>query len=215
MRRTMSDSAPRFPVSYTHSDGGRGMLIGLTGPNAAGKGAVAKYLMDQGFAYLSLSNVLREELRRRGENIERQNLLSLGNELRKSDGPGVLAERILERIIEGPSCVIDSIRHPAEVEVLRRRSDFFLVLVDAPVEVRFERTRRRGREKDPGSFEAFLELEQRELSGKDEDHQQLFKTMQMADYTVRNDGSMQELEEKIDMMLSAFESVKREGDNAE
>ena len=37
-------------------------LIGLTGTNAAGKGEAAAFLGTRGYAYLSLSDVLREEL---------------------------------------------------------------------------------------------------------------------------------------------------------
>ncbi len=185
------------------------MLIGLTGPNAAGKGAVAKYLTKQGFTCLSLSDVLREELSGRGQQIEREALVALGNEFRERSGPGVLAEKILERIIAGRSYVIDSIRHPAEVEVLKRRTDFHLVRVNAPVRVRFERTRRRGRENDPTDLEAFLELERRELEGQGDDHQQLGLTMTLADYTIENDGSVQELEMKVDLMMSDFENRNR------
>ena len=42
------------------------MLIGLTGRSASGKGEVAKYLEQKSFYYYSLSDVIRDEIRRRG-----------------------------------------------------------------------------------------------------------------------------------------------------
>ena len=39
-------------------------VIGLTGTNAAGKGEVANYLKNQGYAYFSLSDAIRDELKK-------------------------------------------------------------------------------------------------------------------------------------------------------
>jgi dephospho-CoA kinase len=178
------------------------MLIGLTGPNASGKGTIAKRLIEKGYGYLSLSDCLREELARRGENVERERLMALGNELREREGAGVLAQKVLAKVEPGRSYVIDSIRHPGEVEALRKRRDFFLVLVDAPALVRFERAKRRGREADPVTMESFLELERRELEGRAKEHQQLARTMEMADYVLTNDGSLRDLSGKVDGMLA-------------
>lgn len=180
------------------------MLIGLTGPNASGKGTVAKRLIEKGFAYLSLSDCLREELSRKGMKVERERLLELGNELREKKGAGILAEMVLAKVEPDRSYVIDSIRHPGEVEVLRRRSDFYLVLVDAPVAVRFERARKRGREADPVTLEAFLALEKRELLGTGSTHQQLGRTMEMADYVLTNDGNLGALAAQVDRMLEGL-----------
>ena len=59
------------------------MIIGLTGKNAAGKGEVAEYLKKKGFVYYSLSDVIREEATEKGLEHSRENLINLGNELRK------------------------------------------------------------------------------------------------------------------------------------
>ena len=74
------------------------MIIGLTGKNGAGKGEVAKFLKERGLDCLSLSDVLREELAKRRKSVTRDNLVGLGNELRKKFGPGVLAQKTLEKV---------------------------------------------------------------------------------------------------------------------
>ena len=63
------------------------MIIGLSGKNASGKGVVAEFLKSKGFYFFSLSDVIREEIRERGEEITRQRLIEVGNELRSKHGP--------------------------------------------------------------------------------------------------------------------------------
>src|SRR5438034_4558811 len=138
------------------------MLIGLTGRNAAGKGEVAKYLQSKSFYYHSLSDAIRDEIRSRGLAPTREMLIQTGNELRRRFGSAVLAERILQRLDDDKNYVIDSIRNPAEVEAFRRAKHFRLISVEAPVELRFQRTVRRGRENDPMTLDKFKELENRE-----------------------------------------------------
>ena len=84
-------------------------LIGLTGTNGAGKGEAAAFFMARGYAYFSLSDVIRDELRARGEAVSRDNLIRTGNELRERFGPDVLARRTMAKV--GGPAVIDSIRN--------------------------------------------------------------------------------------------------------
>jgi hypothetical protein len=95
----------------------------------------------------SLSDVVREEAAARGLPPERGPLIAVGNELRRALGPGALAERILPRL--GERDVVDSIRNPAEVEVLRRAPGFLLVAVRATQATRFARSLARARPGDP------------------------------------------------------------------
>lgn len=179
------------------------MIIGLTGPNAAGKGVVAAWLVSKGFAYHSLSDVLREELRRRGIEQTRENLIAVGNELREGAGPGVLAEMI------GPGLtgrdVVDSIRNPAEVVSLRRRPGFFLVGVTAPLEVRFTRAAARGRPGDGLTLAEFAAREARENS-PDPSRQQLAATFAMADSTLANDGGIEDLHREVEDLLRSLDA---------
>jgi len=176
------------------------MLIGLTGRNASGKGEVAKYLEQKSFYYYSLSDVIRDEIRRRGQPITRETLIETGNELRQQFGPAILAQRILEKVENDKNYVIDSIRNPREVEALRAAKNFKLVVVTATIEVRYERLRARAREGDPVTFERFAELEQREMQG-DENSQNLLRVEGMADKEIKNDGSLDQLHKAVDNLV--------------
>ncbi|MBI3448083.1 MAG: hypothetical protein HY049_04060 [Acidobacteria bacterium] len=170
------------------------LVVGLTGPNAAGKGEAARCLVARGFAYHSLSDILREAVASRALPPTRENLIQMGNEMRRAGGASVLAERALERLTGRD--VVDSIRNPSEVTALRRDPAFILLAVDAPIEVRFERSRRRSRPGDGQTLAEFAEKEQRER-GSDPAAQQIHLTFGMADLSVSNQGTIADLERAI------------------
>lgn len=186
------------------------IVVGLTGSNAAGKGEIAAHLVARGFMSHSLSDIVREEAAARGLPPEREHLIRIGNLLRGEGGPGVLAERILDRV-RGGRHVVDSIRNPAEVAALRRLRRFVLVGVDAPAEVRWRRSRARGRPGDPATFEAFLDRERQENSA-DPTGQQLAATFGLADRVITNDGDLAELGRSVDRFIADLGAAAPAGD---
>jgi dCMP deaminase len=177
------------------------MIMGLTGPNASGKGEVVKFLKCKGFYSYSLSDVIRETVRSRGLEITRDRLIEVGRELRCEEGNGVLAQRILSQIEEDKNYVVDSFRHPEEMKVFRTRPDFYLVLIQAEAEVRFARIRERKRESDAATLEEFLDLEKREKASKDSYGQQLAACEAEADFKITNNRSLSELTDQISELL--------------
>jgi len=177
------------------------MIIGLTGKNGSGKTEVCEYLKSRSFAYRSLSDEIREEIRRQGREIEREILIEVGNQLRKEFGPGVLAERILEGLEDGQNYVIDSIRNPSEVEVLQKSGNFTLLMIEADPEIRFQRTKKRGRENAAQTLELFLEEESRELDSENPSQQKLNATAQLAGLSVLNNGTQEELHQRLEQLL--------------
>jgi dCMP deaminase len=180
------------------------MIIGLTGKNGSGKGEAARFLVDSGYEYYSLSDALRDELTVRGETVTRERLVAIGNELRASYGAGVLAERVIAKLAPEAHAVVDSIRNPFEVEVLRRRKDFHLLSIEAEPRIRFDRMCARSREGDPTTYEAFLELEAREAQSPDPATQQMNRTAAMADAVVFNNGAIEELKDQMRQVVQAL-----------
>lgn len=177
------------------------MLIGLTGENCSGKGTIAEHLMKKGFYYLSLSDVIREEVAEEGKEITRDNLVKKGNELREKFGPAILAKKTIAKIQKDRNYVIDSIRNPAEASELKKLDNFFLLYVTASPEIRFERMKVRGRESDPKTFEEFQKLEEIEAKSKEEHKQNLEETIKMADKKVENEGSLINLYDNVNVVL--------------
>lgn len=174
-------------------------MLGLTGPNASGKGEIACYLGARGFGVHSLSDVVRDVAAKRGLPPERKHLIEIGNALRREHGPGVLAVEILARL--GRRAVVDSIRNPAEVRVLRDAlTRFVLIGVTAPLETRFRRSLARARPGDPTTRKAFAERERQE-NAADPTSQQLDETFRLADHVVDNVGDLDELRSAMDRWL--------------
>ena len=187
------------------------MWIGLTGRNASGKGEVANHLKHKSFDCHSLSDAIRDEIRSRGGEPSRENLIETGNDLRRKFGPGILAYRILKKMEKDGNVVIDSIRNPAEVEALRAGGHFRLINVTADSNIRFQRIQKRGRENDPESHDDFLVLEEREASG-DIHSQNLLEVEQLADHSLENNGTVEKLQREIDrLLLQLLREVPRPG----
>lgn len=173
---------------------GRHRLIGLTGTNGAGKGEVAAYLVKNGYAYVSLSDEVRENLRRRGKTVTRDQMIAAGNALRRRFGADILARRVMKKVKS--RSVIDSIRNVQEVAFLRRQDGFILVAVDAPPRLRFERVKKRGRQESAATLKEFIAIEELEMRGG-RSEQQLRRCMTMADLTIVNDGPLAALRRQI------------------
>ena len=188
------------------------MIIGLTGKNGSGKGEVAKFLKERGFHYYSLSDALRMEAQKEGTEITRDNLMKLGNRLRQENGPSVLAEKIFSILDPEKNYVIDSIRHPAEIKVFKRRTDFILAQVRAPENLRFQRMKLRGRENDPTTLEQFSELEVKEAKSDNASDQQLDQAIALADVNFDNGGPLKMLHDRVKEVLIELSQKKTRPD---
>ena len=173
-------------------------LIGLTGTNGAGKGEVASFFVANGYTYFSLSDLIREELQKKSLSITRDNMIRVGNEMRERATPDILA-RLVAKKIEG-NAVIDSIRNPGEIAFFRSLENFTLLAIDAPAELRFERVKKRGRQESVSTLQEFLAKENEEM-GTEEGRQQLLACMDMADHRIVNDGTIEELQKKLEKFL--------------
>jgi len=176
----------------------RKKIIGLTGTNGAGKGEAASFFQKKGYLYFSLSDIIREKLREKGQKITRNNLIKTGNQLREKFGPDILA-RLVMRNVKGHS-IIDSIRSPKEIQYLKRQKGFTLLAIDAPVELRYKRVKNRGREESASTLQEFIKKEAEEMTFN-ESWQQLHNCIKMADYIISNNSSLEEFHVKLEEFL--------------
>jgi len=175
-------------------------ILGVAGTFQAGKDSVAALI---GWKRYSCSDIIREECRKRGLSIDvNQNLIDVGNDLRKSSNDaGILGKKVLEAIrFDGvSSALVVSIRTPAELFALKNavNVDFRLLVIDAPIEVRFARAKSLARYSHM-SFDEFKAQESAQLNGVDEFSQQLGKVFGFADAKLINDfKSLEELKASV------------------
>lgn len=181
------------------------MVLGLTGPNASGKGEVAKYLQSKGYLVYSLSDGLREEAKKAGLDESRKTLINFGYRVRKKYGEAILVKKIYQKIGEQKNIVIDSIRNPGEIKELRKLSTVFILGIDAPEKLRYQRLLKRGRLGDLKNFKEFIQAEKKENSNR-KFAQQIGECVKLADKVIINDGSLKTLQQKVNTFLKGLKS---------
>lgn len=176
-------------------------VIGTCGTIGAGKDAAGDYIIEKyGYKKLTVGDLVREEAAKRGIELSRENTTNVSEEMRQKHGATYWLEKVADKIVQSgwKKAIVAGVRLPTDDELLRKRfgKDYKLVLIDAEPKLRYERMQDRARADAPKSFEDFEKQEKTEWS--------LFKldvTFKKADYTVDNNGTMDELKEKIDKLM--------------
>ncbi len=186
---------------------GEVQILAFVGAPAAGKTEAAAVAKEVGIPVVTMGDVVREELRRRNLPLSDANAGSIANELREREGVDAIAKRCIP-LIKGITdterqkstkavIVIDGIRGVAEVETFKKEfgTDFVLVRIEAPLDLRYERIKTRGRGDDLLNIEEFKEREERERRWG------MGEAMEKADKVVKNEGSLEDFKELIKGIL--------------
>jgi dephospho-CoA kinase len=186
------------------------IVVGIVGTLCSGKEATKRILMERYTAYhVTLSDVIRAELEKKKGLFNRVTLQDMGNEMRKKYGSEILAKLAISYLPRDKQMIIvDGIRNPGEIGYLKKNfgNKFVLLAVDAPQEVRWQRMQRRSKTTDLKNFEEFLDADKRDLGeGEPVWGQQVKACMEQADFTVMNDGSLEDLKIKINEIFKGIE----------
>ena len=176
---------------------GKKIVIGITGTISSGKGLAAQILKDKGFSVATVSSVIREELKERGIEPARKALQDIGNQMRQEHGGEYWVARILSknRNYDTP-LVIDGIRNLAEINYLKVNSDFHLIGVDAPFEVRWQRVQQRNRDSDLLNHDRFVIDDARDRGFNEPlNGQQVGMCLVHSDFLINNDEEFTRLED--------------------
>lgn len=180
------------------------MIIGIAGSFGAGKGAVVEYLVrEKGFSDFSARAFITKEVKHRDLPVNRDSLILVANDLRQKHGPTyIIGSLYTEAKQKGGDVVIESLRAVAEVHLMKELGGLVLG-IDADPRVRYERTLVRGSETDGVSFEEWLEHERQESNPDDPTKQNIFGALKESSMVIENNGSLEELYEKVDAVLRA------------
>jgi dephospho-CoA kinase len=176
-------------------------LIGITGTNGAGKGTVVDYIVkEKGFRHYSAREFLLAEIRHRGVLENRSSMREVANDFRRLYGPAYVIEQLYaEAEKDGKDAVIESVRAIGEAEFLKSKGAL-IGAVDADRDIRYERIVVRGQITDKVSFEEFGIQEDREMASIEPWDMNVFGVMDLADFKIVNNGSIQELHAQIDAL---------------
>jgi len=179
-------------------------VIGAVGDIGSGKDEVLKYLRDRyGVPYISTGDIVRQMAQEDGVQGTRENLEAISKRCFIDMGRGCFVRMAGQEIVKRGWKVagISGVRSPEDVAVMKEMfsSGFILVRVDINnTRVRFERIRLRGERRDPLTWEAFLEQDRNE-----EQEFQISSAEAMADYSLDNSGTLEELHRQIDQLVTS------------
>jgi predicted nuclease with RNAse H fold/dephospho-CoA kinase len=170
------------------SSGSSGLVVGVSGRICAGKTTTARLLERRGFSYTRFSLVIDDEIRSRGEPLNRETRQRVGSEIHSEKGQRWLCERVLERVPDQPVIVVDGLRFPEDHAFFVERfgSKFIHLHLNAPEAVREMR---------------YAEAAQGESSFGDADQKpvemEIDRLSNLAAVTIDNVGTVKELEETV------------------
>ncbi|MGC8849471.1 MAG: AAA family ATPase [Candidatus Bathyarchaeia archaeon] len=173
--------------------------IGLTGMPGSGKTVVADVASKLGVPVFSCGDAVREAALERGLQPTSAVLGRLMFELRESEGPAAVINRVISKIKNSPSTrgavLVEGIRSLAEVEALKASFKLSIMAVHSSPSTRFKRLKSRGRSDDPRDIEEFHLRDRRELEVGVGD------VIALADVMIVNEGSLAALKDDAEEKL--------------
>jgi dephospho-CoA kinase len=169
-------------------------IIGIGGTNGSGKDTLGEILAEKGWLAVSVSDLLREEAKKRDLPIEREVLRSISAEWRRKYGLGVLVDKAVELFEQSDGgykgLVAIPMRNPGEAQRVKDLGGA-LVWVDANPKLRYQRIYSRQRSaEDKKTFEEFLAEEQAEMAHSgDEATLNMAGVKAKADVFITNDSN--------------------------
>src|SRR3972149_7698740 len=98
------------------------LVVGLVGMPGSGKSLVVQAAQRRGYAVVVMGDVVREETRKLGLELNPKNMGTVMLNLRKTNGQGIMAEKNIPKIrqAESPKVIVDGLRSLREADVFKR-----------------------------------------------------------------------------------------------
>ena len=173
------------------------VVLGLSGPIAAGKTTAARVLERSGFRYCRFSEILEEELRANGKAVTRGKLQALGEDTSTSRfGQRQLQNKLAKKVDGAERIVVDGLRHLEDRAFLRERwgSAAVHMHICAGEDVRSKRYADQPGESSSSFRRASAHAVEKNVP----------KLERLADHTIVNIGMVEELETKLSGLVARW-----------
>jgi len=185
-------------------------IIVVTGLPGSGKSEVSSYMKSLGIPMFRTGDVIREEVLKRGLELNPQNSEMIARRLREEEGMDVASRRVgkkIKALLDGLVCV-EGPRDMSEISHLAKLGRLILVIVDAPDEVRFSRqkSRKSGSRLEPASRnpKTLDEFRWRDARERERGLDEVMATRKFDKHVIVNDGTLEGLKRKVDGLLDSI-----------
>ena len=177
-------------------------VVSIVGMAGSGKSEVAGVFEKRGFKRIRFGDITDEEIKKRGLELNEENERHVRQQLRKEHGMAAYAELNLPKIdalLKSSDVVVDGLYSWEEYKLLKSRYDnnFHVVAVWASPETRYDRLSKR----------KVRPLTREEAAGRDVaevENTNKGGPIAMADFTVINESSLEDLRKETERIASAL-----------
>jgi dephospho-CoA kinase len=175
-------------------------IIAFTGMPFSGKSEAVKIAKEKGIPVVRMGDMIWEETKKQGLELNDQNVGMIANNMRKNYGKDIWAKKTLKKINSMKKTeliVIDGVRNIEEVEIFEKElgKDFVLIAIEVSDKTRHKRALMRGRKDDSMDPDSIRHRDRRELSWG------LRNVIASADSVVTNEGNLEDFKTKIKKLL--------------
>lgn len=173
----------------------------------AGKSLASGVAKKMGMPVFVSGDIIRAEAKRRALTPGKGNLGRLMLKLRREEGMGAVAKRLVPTLDARKEryVVYEGARNIEEIEELRKHYRVVTIAIHASRQSRFERLLKRKRSDRPRNQKDFSERDERELKVG------VGKAIALADRTVENEDTKQDLKRRMRRVLTTILSQPRFG----
>lgn len=191
-------------------------IIGLSGTNGAGKDSVGALLAEHHhYWFFAFTELFRDECRRRGIPVIRDNTRMISEQWRRESGLATLIDRSMAAFEQAGGAqtyagfVMSSLRNPAEADRIHELGGT-VIWVDADPKMRYDRIQAnaaaRGRAgEDNRNFQQFLKEQEDEMhppKNGDAASLNMAAVKDRADIIMLNEGTPEDLLAQIDKLIT-------------
>ncbi|HCC50143.1 MAG TPA: hypothetical protein DIU29_02240 [Candidatus Jacksonbacteria bacterium] len=181
-------------------------VIGIIGEIAAGKTTVTKYLEEKyGAVTYRFSDMLRDILARLYLENRRHNMQTLSTCLRQNFGDDLMSKVIVADVKKSKERIIitEGIRRPSDAVYLRELPNFHIISVTSDIKLRHQRLgeRRENPDDSTTTWEQFVR------QNNQESEQKIKEIASQADFTLDNNGSLENLYRELDKIICGLIGV--------
>ncbi|MFA6184353.1 MAG: AAA family ATPase [Parcubacteria group bacterium] len=180
------------------------IVIGLVGATGSGKDTVANYLEEKhGVQKMRFADPLKETLAIYFDKFSKEDQSWLAVQFRNRFGDDILSRALRKRIDNGEGIImVNGVRFWEDFHFVKSYTDSYILYIDVPQKIRWERTINRGEKSDDAmSFEKFIETEQTMETEK-----YVPEMGAKADFVIENDKDLAHLLAEADKVM---EEIKK------